>query len=322
MNRFAYLALGLLLLVALWAGGWFYFAGEVHRNVENLAQADGETTARLTCERLDIGGFPFRFDIDCAGAQIVSGDLRLAVPEIGVSALVYRPTHLIAAAKGPATLTDAFTGARNEISWNGLDASLRLTNWRIERLSLVADDIAWTDTLFGEALIASSTHGEIHLIDMPEAFDAETSRAALAGYARFQTIAAPGFAVNAGEAELETELTGLPADIRHLGEPEGLRLWQQADGQFRIVSLDARDGEDYLRSDGELALNGAGQVEGQLRIASRGVVERIEGLFPEPYRRLLLGTPAADGSYTNTVNFRGGVITSGLMPAGMIPPLF
>ncbi|GLQ54209.1 DUF2125 domain-containing protein [Devosia nitrariae] len=322
MNRFAYLALGLLLLVALWAGGWFYFAGEVRRNVEALASADGEITARLTCERLDVGGFPFRFDIDCAGAEIISGDLRLTMPEIGASALVYRPTHLIAAAQGPATLTDAFTGARNEIAWSGLDASLRLTDWRIERVSLVADDISWTDTLFGEALIASSEHGEIHLIDMPEALDAEAGRAALAGYARFQAVTAPGFAINGGEAELEIELTGLPADIRVLGEPDGLRLWQQADGQLRIVSLNATDDTDYLRADGELMLNDAGQVEGQLRIASLGVVERIEGLFPEPYRRLLLGNPAQDGSYTNTVNFRGGVITSGLMPAGMIPPLF
>ena len=93
-----------------------------------------------------------------------------------------------------------------------------------------------------------------------------------------------------------------------------------SEGKFR--ELLATDDTDYLRADGELALNGAGQVEGQLRIASQGVVERIEGLFPEGYRRLLLGSPAPDGSYTNTVNFRGGVITSGLMPAGMIPPLF
>jgi len=322
MNRFAYLALAVIVVVALWAGGWFFLASQVRGAVESLAANDGETAPRVTCERLGVGGFPFRFDVDCAGAQIRSGDLTVAVPEIGVSALVYRPTHFIGAAQGPATLSDAFTGARNSLSWSALDASLRIADWRIERFSLVGRDLNWSDTLFGEALIASSSEGEVHLIDIPEQLDREAGRAALAGYARLAGLDAPAFAVAGGEAQLETELTGLPADLRLLGEPDALRAWQQAGGQLRIVSLNATAGEDYLRADGEVSLNDAGQAEGQLRIASRGVVERIEGLFPEPYRGLLLGQPAPDGSYSNTINLRGGVIASGMMPAGIIPPLF
>jgi hypothetical protein len=322
MNRFAYLIIAVVAVVVLWTGGWFFLSTQVRGTVESLAANDGETAPRVTCERLDIGGFPFRFDVDCAGAQIVSGDLTVAVPEIGVSALVYRPTHLIGAARGPATLTDAFTGARNSVSWSALDASLRLADWRIERFSLVGRDLSWTDTLFGEALIASSSEGEAHLIDIPERLDAAAGRAALAGYVRLAELNAPAFAVAGGASELEMELTGLPSDLRLLGAPDALRQWQQAGGQLRIVSLNATAGEDYLTADGEVFLNDAGQAEGQVRIASHGVVERIEGLFPEPYRGLILGQPAADGSYSNTINLRGGVIASGMMPAGIIPPLF
>jgi hypothetical protein len=42
----------------------------------------------------------------------------------------------------------------------------------------------------------------------------------------------------------------------------------------------------------------------------------------EPWRTLVFGTPAADGSYSNQLNFRNGGVFSGLVPIASIPPLF
>jgi hypothetical protein len=322
MNRFVYLGLGVLAVVLIWSGAWFYFAGQVRGEVESLAQADGVTSPRLVCGGLDVSGFPFRFDVACREAEIVSGDVTVSVPEIRASALMYNPTHIVASARGPAAISNAFTGARNSLAWGTLDGSVRLTDWRIGRLSLVADDLTWTDTLVGEMLIAESPHAEFHLIDMPELYDAETRTAALAGYATAEQVNAPGLGVTSGDIALETELTGLPADLALLGAPGALQRWQQAGGQLNIVSLSGTDGENFVSASGQLALNDAGQLDGQLKVNSKGIVERLAGLIPQQYQGLLLGEPADDGSYSNTITFAGGVVMAGLIPAAMIPPLF
>lgn len=322
MNRFVYLGLGVLLVVLAWTGAWFYFAGQVRAGVETLAVADGVTSPRLVCGELDVGGFPFRFDVACREAQIVFGDVAATVPELRASALVYNPTHIIASARGPAEITNAFTGARNSLSWSAFDGSLRLTDWRIGRLSLVADTLIWTDTLVGEALIAETPHAEFHLVDMPELYDAETHTAALAGYATAEALKAPGLGVEAGDAALEAEVTGVPADLALLGAPDALQRWQQAGGQLNIVSFSGTDRENFISASGQLGLNDAGQLDGQVKINSKGVVERLSGVIPQQYQGLLLGEPAEDGSYANTITFAGGVVMAGLIPAGLVPPLF
>jgi hypothetical protein len=52
------------------------------------------------------------------------------------------------------------------------------------------------------------------------------------------------------------------------------------------------------------------------------VVERLGTLIPADVGPILLGAPAADGSYKQTINIRGGVVFAGIIPAGAIPALF
>ena len=52
------------------------------------------------------------------------------------------------------------------------------------------------------------------------------------------------------------------------------------------------------------------------------MAERIGPLLEEPWRTLVLGTPTADGSHANQLNFRAGGIFSGLVPIASVPPLF
>src|SRR5690606_24817652 len=106
-------------VIVLWSAAWFVLAGMVRQNVEALALADGVTEPRLTCENLDVRGFPFRFDVDCQTARIVSGDVVVEVPGIGASVRVYAPMHVVASAQGPLQVKDSFTGSRNSIAWSG-----------------------------------------------------------------------------------------------------------------------------------------------------------------------------------------------------------
>jgi hypothetical protein len=319
MNRFAWLAIAILAVPALWSGAWVYFSEQVRAGIETSATADGVTAPRLVCGEIDVGGFPFRFDARCIEATIEYGDIAAAVPEIRGSALAYQPNHIRLSAAGPATIADVFTGARNRLEWSGLEASLRLSGDRVERFSLVGDGLTWLDTLTGESLIAASPHGELHLIDMPDQFNPDTGRQALAGYLTLSAVEAPMAEIAAAELSVEAEITGVPPGTY---TAPWLQAWQQGGGMLRLVALSASEGENQLDASGEVQLNDAGQVDGQVTIASRGLVERLSPQIPAPLAGALFGSPAEDGTYNQTVNLRGGVILAGLIPAGLIPPLF
>ncbi|MHA6300261.1 DUF2125 domain-containing protein [Devosia sp. CAU 1758] len=311
-----------LLVILAWTGGWFFIAGQIRQQIELLALADGETTPQLHCGTLNLGGFPFRFDIDCTNASLVSGDLLVEIPGIRASAMVYRPTHLVASALGPAQLSDAFTGLRQEVTWSTLEASLRLEDWRIGRLSLLGSDLAWSDRLFGDTLIAQSPQVEMHLLDMPEQHPPDSDRSALAGYLRAQDVEVPSIAPAPTNAEIEIEVTALPDDVRNWGAMPLLPDWQQAGGQLRIVGIRANDGSADLNATGELSLDAQGYPTGSITVDSFGVAERIGPYLEEPWRTLVLGVPGADGRHANQLNFGGGSLSSGLVPIASLAPLF
>ncbi|MGB3337757.1 MAG: DUF2125 domain-containing protein [Devosia sp.] len=309
-------------VIVLWSAAWLVLASMLKQNVEAMAQADGVTTANLTCGRLDVGGFPFRFDVDCTEARILSGDIVVEVPGIRASVRVYAPTHVLASALGPLQLTDSFTGTRNAVAWSGLEASVRLDNWRIARASVSGKDLVWTDTLFGDAMIAQSSLVEVHLFDIPEQHDPERHLAALALYAPVQNLVWPGLTLTGTNAEIQLELSGLPDDVRNWGDPTLLASMQQAGGALKIVAVHGTDGDSVLDAEGQLGLNPQGLVEGRISITSTGVAERIGPLLEQPWRTLVLGTPRADGAHVNQLNFRAGGVFSGLVPIASIPPLF
>lgn len=311
-----------LAVIVLWSAAWLVLAGVVRQNVDALALADGVTTPNVTCATLNVGGFPFRFDVDCSSARIVSGDLVVDVPGIRASVLVYAPTHVQASALGPLQLTDNFTGTRNGVAWSKLEASVRLSNWRIGRASVVGADMVWSDTLFGDVVIAQSPQVELHVGDIPEQHDAERRLAALALYARAQAVAWPGLTLTDSNTEVQLELSGLPDDVRNWGDPLLLQGMQQAGGTLKVVSIHGTDAASTLDAQGEIRLDPQGQLDGEIAITSTGVADRIGPLLQEPWRTLVLGTAKPDGSHANQLNFRAGAVFSGLVPVAAVPPLF
>ena len=311
-----------VVVIVLWSAAWLVLSGMIKQNITALASTDGVTTPNMACGTLEVGGFPFRFDVDCETARIVSGDIVVDVPGIRASILVYRPFQLRVSALGPLQLTDNFTGTRNAVAWSSLEASVRLDNWRIARGSISGKDLVWSDTLFGDALIAQSPLVELHLLDIPEQHDPERHLAAMALYAPVQGLVWPGLTLAGTSAEIQLELTGLPDDVRNWGDPMLLRNLQQSGGALKVVAIHGTDAASTLDAQGELQLDPQGLLDGSIGISSTGVAERIGPLLEEPWRTLVLGTPSAIGAHTNQLNFRAGAVFSGLVPIAAVPPLF
>lgn len=321
-KRIIILGAVVLLVIIGVSGAWFYASGIVRQEVERLAFADGETSPQLTCASLNIGGFPFAFDIECTDAVVVSGDLMAEVPGVRLSLMVYDFNHVIASAKGPAQISDAFTGQRSAISWTGLNGSLRLTDNRIARLSVVGDELSWNDLLLGDTVLAKASHAEAHLLDIPEAHDAERNLASLALYLKADALDLPAATLTDTEVEVEAEVSGIPDELSAIGLEPILPAWQRAGGELNIVGITMSDANADLKASGKLALDAQGFPNGTVSIDSMGVAERIGPLIEEPWRTLVLGVPQENGRHTNQLNFRGGTLSSGLVPITSLPPLF
>jgi hypothetical protein len=321
MRRFVIFGAVIAAVVLIWSAGWLYISNEIRTQVTILGTTDGYAAPKVTCGTLDIGGYPFRFNLACANATIVSGDLTFALPRIEAATLVFQPTLFHMRAVGPMTAEDAFLGGKNRIDWTNLEGSLRLTDWRIGRLSILADTVAWSDTLVTETLIARTPHLELHLADIPGQHDDAAGLASLAGWLQADSLTFPAWAVNDGFITAAVELSKLPDDLRAISA-DPIRDWQAAGGRIALTEIKGFEGDDTVTITGDLGLTDAGLAEGTIEIASKGIVERSEGLVAPEMQPLIFGAAGDDGTYRQRLTIANGVIFVGMLPAFGIPPLF
>jgi len=220
------------------------------------------------------------------------------------------------------TLADAFTGSRQRLDWQDFAVDAGLVDWRrLSDVNLTIDELTVNNTVPIDHLIGSTERIDAHLLDIPEQHDAAKGTAALSLYAEASAIDAPGFAVADGTLDIEAELNGLPDALAVYGHPDLLRRIEAAGGKLNLVGLRGADETTSFELTGMLGLDDAMRLDGQLRLVSTGLVERLDGLVPQQMQPLIVGQPADDGSYSQTLTFKGGVIFSGLVPVGMVPPL-
>lgn len=335
LRKFVWLLIVVVVVVGAWSAGWLWAAGEATQQVRHLAEADGETSPKFECETFNVSGFPFRFDFDCANATLIDQDLTVSFTGLRASVMTYNPTHVIFSAKGPFAYADAFSGSQRRLDFARLDGSLRLTaadpikslggeGWRLARFSIESDDLAVTDTVAGEIVEASARHIEAHLLDMPDQHDAEAGTSALAGYVAANDLALPGLQIASGNLTLESQITGLPADIRDFDNSDAVRNWQAAGGTVKLIKLAGAQPspDETFDVSGEARLSGGGYVEGQLDYTTKGVLDRFSQLLPPVQLAMLKGAPQADGSFRNTMTIADGQVKLLTFVFAQLPPLF
>ncbi|MEX0627463.1 MAG: DUF2125 domain-containing protein [Cucumibacter sp.] len=325
MRRFVILGLVVLLVVLLWSGLWQYGAEQVRAQIEALAE---NPSASLACGRLDIAGFPFRFDVTCSDATVVRLDLTARTPEIKATALAYRPGHVIAFVKSPVALSDAFFGTERELRFEGAEASLRLSgflpeSFALERFSVELTGATLHDVLVGDETLLTLATAEFHLLDSG-ASDREPG--GLAAYATAAGLDYPEAEIEAGTLIATAMLTRFPRRLLDWSGPALLSEWVEASGALTLEEFAfTADGLD-IAATGNASLDASGLINGTLRTTSKGLIERLDLEFLGDTRPLFIGTPGADGSYTNQFSMRGGYLFAGIVPVPLlqlaIDPLF
>jgi hypothetical protein len=337
LRKFAALLIAIVLVVALWIGGWLWAAGELRTQVALLAQNDGETNPKITCGTLNVTGFPFRFDIECADGTLTQLDTTVTVAGVRASAMVYNPTHVLISAKAPLTIADAFSGAQSRVDFTGLQASARLASrdliegfsgagWRIANVSLVADGVTWNDTVVGDLLRMSADHVEAHLVDLPEGRDKAAHTATLGIYASLANFSFPELQVSAAQSTLEAKLDQLPDDLTEFTSPDALRNWQARGGKLTLAKFAGNQPApvESFEVAGELSLGPTGLANGQVTYTTRGILDRLlaRAIPPVPPLQVVMfkGMPNPDGTSTNTLAIADGKVTlAGFLIAELLP---
>ncbi len=333
MKRFVWLFLIVIIVAGLWSAGWFFAAGQVRQGMDQLAANDGAVDPRLTCGTLGVTGFPFRIDIDCENATLVSDDLTVSAAGFRASVQVDNPAHVVFSARSPIAAQDAFFGSASRLEFTGLQGSARLTTddfikglggdgWRIARISLVGDGLNWVDTVGADLPLARSSHAELQVIDVPELHDAAKGTAALAIYAVAKDVAAQFYNVTNGNGEVQLQVTGLPDDIRRFGDADVLPAWQAAGGKIDVARINGTDGEDLIDASGTLGLDANHMLEGDITYSNRGIRERLAPFVNAMILAVASGLPQEDGTFKQALQFSGGAVRVGGIPLANLEPLY
>ena len=315
MNRFVALGSVVVAIVALWCGGWFLGAGWLRGEIAKRAEA----APSVACDALGIAGFPFRYDITCTGARVTDADITVSVGEMRASLLVYNPTFVELFARGPANLTDAFTGASYRLDWQNLQASVRLDWTALNRASLVADGLVLSDTVLDTNELARATHLELHALGAEGAVAPERRNLRL--FARLDNAVAPQL-TDPVLAEISARLTEWPKDVRLWGAQDVLPYWANGGGALAIEKAELTTGDLSAALEGTLAPDESGRINGSLSLTSRGLGPLLKEHMAAPLAGALLGPEDPDGVTHQTLAISNSILRAGFVPLLEFPPLF
>ncbi len=318
-GRFKFLMALVIVLTIAYSGAWLFGAYTVRTQIER-AMADYATeVTSADCADLSVAGFPFRFDVTCSGLEVTEGDVSISLPELKATVLVYRPTHLLWFAEGPASYQDAFTGTRQQLQWEQLRGSARTNGWALARVSVEGEAFSLIDTLLGEREVATLARLEAHALDMPEQWNELTARSEIAVLVDLVGLETADHDISEGSVRLEAEVPGVPDDMRRWTLSTMVANWR--DDPVRLISLRAEDAKSEVDIVGTIGTTNDGHLTGDFDLTTRNVSERLSAFIAPQMLDIFLGQPSDDGSYYRAYSLRDGVLLAGNLPIMVTPPL-
>jgi len=334
-RKFQFVIAAAVLLCAIWAGGWFW-ANRIAS--ERIAALKADFVAEggvLGCNAESLGGFPFKFTLDCAPAslELPSKGLSAKVGALEAIALIYNPGHVLASVQGPLALK-APGDLGVDANWSSLQTSVRVGTSRLKRFSAVADDLTSTISAPANPRLPNAVrakHAELHLLQN----DADATALDLAGTVDGFAATIPGAPQLPDlSAKLYAILPGALPELRD-GHVDPLPAWLAAGGQVKLGQLSLDVGGFLANASGDLTVARDGVISGKVAIRV-DQLERLpdlaETIHPGSRDQVaqILGPLSAflkpvqvDGKTwrETTLTIKNGKVSAGFIPLGRLPPL-
>jgi len=332
----------LIVLIGGWTGGWFWLKGEAARRMDDQLERLATRGIAITCPDRTIGGWPFRFDIDCSNPTLTQPSrlTSVALKHLRLTTLVYQPTLVILELDGPLAATGP-NGESIHAVWTQLQASIGLTlspAIRPQRLSVAVDGLTAGAARPGSQEVKlTTTHAELHTRPAPDANPgAEDIDIAASLAAATVSIADRPIGPEATDWTLAAVARNLPASL--VEGQSAAQAWAENLGRLDLRAVRMTLGAFALNGQGSLSIGLDGLLGGQIKLVASGLgsimaptAASLKGraeLIGLATAFTLFGKPVQDPSGTAPagrgldMTIEQGRIKVGPTAFGHIPPLF
>jgi hypothetical protein len=294
-RRYTAMLIVVALLFGGWSGVWFYAAGKVETTVEGWRAREAKAGLVYTCGSQTVGGFPFRFELNCDDAsarfQSSQAPVDLKARGILVAAQVYQPNLLVSELRGPLTVAGPGQAPNLVVNWKLFQSSVRGTPRVPERVSLVLDKPAIDRMVGGVAhTVLRAEHIEIHG-RMAEGTAA--NQPAIEVALRLDGAVAPDVPAAAGQpvnAAIDMVLRGLD-DFSPKPWHERFRQMQASGGRIEVTQARVQRGVTIAIGSGSVSINPNGRLNGQLNVTVAGLEPFLQSIGAQ---QMVQTSPAMD----------------------------
>ncbi|HEX2725706.1 MAG TPA: DUF2125 domain-containing protein [Beijerinckiaceae bacterium] len=305
-SRFWLFAPTLILVVvaAAWTTAWFVIRDQTTRALDSWLAQEMALGRQWSCPNRTVGGYPFRIEVECDALSLQRPDFRISLGPVSSVAQVYRPRHIITSVSGPLAATDGRVTVTG--NWRSLEASIRTSPEGLQRVSLVTEAATLTvKGLTPDEIAASASRVETHVRPDPQRGAREGAydwslQLAQAGVPLLDNLVG-----DADPIDLDLQLTATQVrDAAARAWPQELERWRQAGGRVEIAALSLIKGPRGVEAKGEISLDEAHRLQGQIDASAAGLETLLAKLF---------GAPSG---------LAGALLSGGMRqaPAAQIPP--
>lgn len=323
-RKFLFLAIGIIVFVAIYTAGWFYAANRLQETVIRVISPGGSAPVSAECPDMAFRGYPFRIGLFCSKVDVTDtrNGVSASFGALRSAAQIYAPGHIVWELDSPATIKTSH-GLDISAQWSSLQSSLVKKLKGIDRTSLIIEGLKANavSSVTSQTIDFDAAKTEVHLrqngADLDGAITLTDASTVIKDWPqilpRLNAIADVTLAGKAGMID-GTDNTGLYG----------------ASGELRRVMLDIGDGRT-MRISGPFSFDDQGYLTGQFKLEIEKLgdwANNAKQAFPQlqstiDTARKLLGALAGGGDKASIdlVVDRGRATVSGFIPLGKIPPI-
>lgn len=324
-RKILWLGIAVIVFSVLYTAAWYYAAAEIRSRLTALTEQSQRNGLTLECGGMEVGGFPFRFELFCSkpGIADLNHGGSAEAEAFRSAAQVYAPWHIVWEADGPLAATLA-NGEKLRLGWKALQSSLQLKMGGLERSSLAADDLDLTIPADGTVgvLKAKAGHGEAHVRQNGEDLD-------VAALLRDVALTPPDVqSLPIFSASLEARLAGKAGALD--GRIHGDALMKPSKGELQRAVVDFGTGRVATIS-GPFDVDEEGRISARLAVEAEKFAEwqpLVQGAIPDSADAVATAMGAirgvADDKGTVRINLviEKGQVLLGFIPLGIeLPPI-
>ncbi|NBB48261.1 DUF2125 domain-containing protein [Rhizobium sp. CRIBSB] len=321
------LRLGVLivLVIAVYSVAW-YFAAEFLRNrILNFFGGGNPAGVTASCEDATMGGYPFRFRLNCSRLSLDDHFQGVAASfgPVRAAAQIYNPGHVVWEMDAPGEIRSAL-GFNTALNWTNMQSSFRIGLSGLSRSSLMMEGLnaTVTSTVSSLQLQVTAPSAQSHVRQNEGNLDYAT-------LVRDVTVSVDGEKIALPPVSASLDATF--ADKGGLLDP---RIAQEqklygTKGEIRRMVVDLGEGR-VLTLSGPFEVGDDGLLSGRIKIEVeqiRAWRDAVKKAYPEQadmvdnvanvLRALAFGRDDSEAEIT----IQNGIASLGFIPLGQIPPL-